>query len=92
MRAGAGRTQFHRPFGRIQCLERPIQGLQNPRKMQAGFEELRMQRNRLPVVLLLAATLAPLSIAQASNWTFNLVNALPMQLCDWALFATSAAR
>jgi hypothetical integral membrane protein (TIGR02206 family) len=30
-------------------------------------------------------------IAKISDGTFNLATALPMQLCDWALFATSAA-
>ncbi|HSI14561.1 MAG TPA: TIGR02206 family membrane protein [Chthoniobacter sp.] len=30
-------------------------------------------------------------IAKISDGTFNLANALPMQLCDWALFIISAA-
>ena len=30
-------------------------------------------------------------VAKISDGTFHLANALPMQLCDWALFATSAA-
>src|SRR6516225_5893305 len=45
---------------------------------------------RTLAVLLVLAFIGELA-AKYFDGTFTLVNALPMQLCDWALFTTSAA-